>query len=246
MKYKHYLLSSLFFLFTPLTYADAFFDWSQNNIQFLTGNTYNLGSKQRNSITIEHADGWRYGENFAFIDIIDRSDTGTEYYGEFYPRLSLKKVTGKQTSLTFINDFSLVSGINVGNLPKSDPFKAYLLGAGVAFNIPKMNYFTIDILAFKNDSLHTTGLQISPVWEVPFQLGSLHFTFKGFMDWQSKKATGGENVILAQPQLLLDIGQLTGHADQVYMGVEYSYWHNKFGIDKLTERVAKAMVMIKF
>jgi len=155
-------------------------------------------------------------------------------------------MTGKKPSISLFNDFSLVAGINLSNQPKSDPFKAYLLGAGMAFNVPNMDYFQIDILAFKSDNTESTGIQISPVWSVPFQVGSLHFKFKGFVDWQSKKATGGENVILAQPQLLLDIGQLAGNSNQVYAGIEYSYWRNKFGIKGLTEKVPQAMLMITF
>jgi len=236
-----------FLLFTIGTVqAEPFFNWTANNIQVLTGGTYDLGPKRRNSITLEHADGWAYGENFAFMNIVDRNDVGTEYYGEFYPRLNWSKFSGKAPSLSLFKDYSLVAGINLGNLPKSDPFKAYLIGAGLAFDIPQMDYFKIDVLAFKSDSVKTTGIQISPVWSVPFQLGRFNFKFKGFADWQSRKATGGASVILAQPQLLLDIGQLAGRKDKVYAGIEYSYWRNKFGIKGLTEKVAQAMIMVTF
>jgi len=245
--YRLILLSSLLCL-SNITFADAdsFFDWQSNNIQVLSGGSYELGPERRNSITIEHADGWAYGDNFAFIDIINRHDVGTEYYGEFYPRLSWSKITGKQSSISLFKDYSLVGGINFGNLPKSDPFKAYLLGLGIHFNIPKFDYFQIDVSAYKSENQDSTGVQISPVWSVPFQVGSFHFKFRGFADWQSKKATGGASMFLAQPQLLLDAGQLFGHANQFYLGVEYAYWHNKFGIKGLTEKVPQAMLMMTF
>jgi len=248
MNLYHPFLLSLFLnlVLYSTSHAAPLFDWTSNNIQVLTGGSYELGPERRNSMTLEHANGWAYGENFAFLDIINRDDIGTEYYGEFYPRLSLSKMTGKKPSNNLFKDFSLVAGFNLSNQPKSDPFKAYLLGAGVAFHVPNMDYFQIDILAFKSDNTESTGIQISPVWSVPFQIGSLRFKFKGFIDWQSKKATGGEYFILAQPQLLLDIGQLAGHSDQVYAGIEYSYWRNKFGIKGLTEKVPQAMLMITF
>jgi len=242
------LFLSLFlnFTFFSTSHATPIFDWTSNNIQVLTGSHFELGSERRNSITLEHADGWTFGENFAFIEIIHRSDIGTEYYGEFYPRLSWSKITGGSPSISLLKDISLVAGINLSNKPEHDPFKAYLLGVGMQFYVPNMDYFQIDIFSFKSDNTESTGIQISPVWSVPFQIGSLHFKFKGFIDWQSKKATGGESFILAQPQLLLDIGRLAGQADQVYAGIEYSYWHNKFGIKGLTEKVPQAMLMITF
>jgi len=248
MNLYHSFLLSLFLNLTvySTSYAAPFFDWTSNNIQVLTGGSYELGPERRNSMTVEHANGWAYGENFAFLDIINRNDIGTEYYGEFYPRLSWSKMTGEKPSNNLFKDFSLVAGFNLSNQPKYDPFKAYLFGAGVAFDMPNMDYFHIDILAFKSDNIDSTGIQITPVWSVPFQIGELHFKFRGFIDWQSKKATGGESFILAQPQLLLDIGQLAGHSNQVYAGIEYSYWRNKFGIKGLTEKVPQAMLMITF
>lgn len=241
-----YKLALLYFLLIANSQAEGFFDWSSNSLQVLTGGTYELGPERRNSITLEHVDGWRYGENFVFMNIVNRDDVGTEVYGEFYPRLSWSKITGKSPSFAGFKDFSLVAGINLGNLPKSDPFKAYLIGAGVKFNVPSMDYFQIDVLAFKSDNVHTTGVQISPVWSMPFQIGDLNFKFKGFADWQSKDATGGEYVILAQPQLLLDVGEIAGHPEQLYAGIEYSYWKNKFGIKGITEKVTQVMLMFSF
>lgn len=38
--------------------------WRSSNIQLLFGNQYELGPATRESITIEHASSWRYGESF--------------------------------------------------------------------------------------------------------------------------------------------------------------------------------------
>ena len=248
MKPYHSFFLSVFFSLSLLStsHADGFFDWSSNNIQVLHGNNFKLGDKSRTLVTIEHVDGWRYGDNFFFIEFIDRNDTSTEVYGEFYPRLSWSKITGNTLPFSFIQDISLVGGLNAGNLPKADPYKAYLLGAGISFNVPHMDYLTLDVQAFKGDSVDTTGIQVTPVWSVPFQLGSLHFLFKGYAEWQSEKATGGSSTLLTQPQLLLDVGRLWNNPSKVYAGIEYHYWHNKFGIKGLTEKVPQAMIMATF
>lgn len=226
--------------------AEPFFNWTSNNIQVLHGNDFKLGDKSRTLLTIEHVDGWRYGENFFFVELIDREDTSTEVYGEFYPRLSWSKLTGQTAFLPLFKDFSLVAGINAGNLPKQDPYKAYLLGAGISFDVPYMDFLTLDIQAFKADDVRTTGIQITPVWSMPFHVGTLHFLFKGYAEWQSERATGGSSSLLTQPQLLIDVGRLLGHNNKIYAGIEYHYWHNKFGIRGLSEKVPQAMMMINF
>jgi nucleoside-specific outer membrane channel protein Tsx len=107
--------------------------WRSSNIQLLFGNQYELGPTTRESITIEHASSWRYGESFFFSNIFNRRDEGTEFYAEFYPRISWKVVNGISPSLPLLDDLSLVAGLNIGNLPRKDPFKAYLLGTGLKF-----------------------------------------------------------------------------------------------------------------
>lgn len=220
--------------------------WRSSNIQVLFGNQYELGPATRESLTIEHASSWRYGESFFFSNIFNRRDEGTELYAEFYPRLSWKAVTGASPELPVIDDLSVVAGLNIGNLPQQDPFRAYLLGAGLKFKAPAMDYLKLDIMAFKADNLNTIGLQVSPIWAMTFQLGRSRFLFKGFIDWQSADATGGEALWLAQPQLLLDMGHYWGQKNQLYVGMEYSYWYNKFGIDGVIESVPQAMVLMPF
>lgn len=231
--------------FTSVTQAEAP-SWRSSNIQFLHGNQYELGPATRESITVEHASSWSLGESYFFSNIFNRRDEGTEFYAEFYPRVTWNSVMAKPLSSKLLSDASVVAGLNIGNLPRHDPFKAYLLGVGVKLKAPAMDYLKLDVMAFKSDSVDTTGVQVSPIWGMKFNLGAHRFLFKGFADWQSRKATGGEATFLAQPQLLLDIGHYWQHSNQFYAGVEYSYWYNKFGIDGVIERVPQAMILIPF
>jgi nucleoside-specific outer membrane channel protein Tsx len=241
-----YVLIFLSLLLPHLTVLAESTGWRSSNIQFLHGNQYELGPSTRESITIEHASSWQLGESYFFSNIFNRRDEGTELYAEFYPRITWKAVTEKPLPSRLLDDMSLVAGINIGNLPRHDPFKAYLLGVGVKFKVPAMDYLKLDFMAFKADAVDTTGIQISPIWGMKFDLGRHRLMFKGFLDWQSRNATGGEATILAQPQLLLDIGHYWKHSNQIYAGVEYSYWYNKFGIDGVIERVPQAMILIPF
>jgi len=144
------------------------------------------------------------------------------------------------------NDFSIVAGINAGSEPSADPFAAYLLGGGISFKIPHTEFIQLDVMAYKQDNVNSVGLQITPAWSIPFTLCGLDFKFRGFLDWVSAAATGGLDYILTQPQLLFNAGKLSGQSDKFYVGIEYWYWHNKFGIKGITEESIQATILYKF
>ncbi|MFT5351207.1 MAG: nucleoside-specific outer membrane channel protein Tsx, partial [Gammaproteobacteria bacterium] len=137
--------------------ADDFFEWTTTNIQFLHGSGFELGSNKRSLFRIEHTNSWRYGKNFTFVDVTQRDDFGTELYGEWYSGLSLNKLTNEDFSIGIIRDFSFLAGINAGNDPKDDPFKAYLLGVEMSFAVPGDGFFNLGVLARKSDDVRTVG-----------------------------------------------------------------------------------------
>lgn len=50
--------------------------------------------------------------------------------------------------------------------------------------------------------------------------------------------------MLAQPQLLLDVGDLVGwKSDVFYIGTEYSFWLNKFGVEDANESAWQGMMI---
>ena len=106
--------------------------------------------------------------------------------------------------------------------------------------------FNLNITAQKHDQVSTTGIQITPSWSIPFEIGKLKFRFDGFLDWVSSSSSGGRPFILAQPQLLFDIGQFVGNTEGIFLGIEYYYWRNKFGIDGVHDKAIQAMLKIDF
>ncbi len=246
-KHRHRIIIFAFLVLLSFEgQSDDLFEWSSNNILFLSGSGFELGSSHHNTITLEHADGWKYGENFLFLDFIQRDDIGLEIYGEWYPRLSFNKISSKDLLLNFIKDLSVVGGVNAGSEPSDDPFLAFTFGGGISFDIPHTDFVQLDVMAYKSDEVNSVGIQITPSWDIPFSIGSLNFKFRGFLDWISADATGGEDFILAQPQLLLDVGHLLRHKNKLYVGIEYWFWHNKFGIDGVTEQSTQLTLLYSF
>lgn len=235
------------FLLTGLLNLNVFaFDWTSNDIQLLHGSGFELGAPNRTAVTLEHSDGWKYGSNFFFADIIQRNDMGAEIYTEVYSYLSFNKITQADFKFGPIKDISLLAGLNISNKPEQDNFKAYLLGLSFDLSNPWFNYLQLDIAAIKNDNVQGRyGIQFTPVWSIPFSLGSFKLKFRGFTDFQTaNSSSAGSFQILSQPQLLLDIGDLAGwQKDKLYIGTEYIFWHNKFGIKGIDESVVQAMII---
>ena len=231
---------------TPSTHADGILEWTSSDIQLTSGGGFALGSSYRNTLRIVHANGWRYGDNFMFIEFVQRDDIGMEVYGEWYPRLSLSKLSNKDLSFGVFRDFFAMGGINASSEPDGEAFKAYFLGMGTAFKLPGAGFFNLNIQARKEDQVSATGLQITPSWSIPFKIGKLNFKFDGYLDWVSSGSSGGKSYILTQPQLLLDVGEFFGHSGSIYMGVEYYYWRNKFGIDGVNDNAIQGMLKYYF
>lgn len=74
--------------------------------------------KSASVVTLEHINGWKYGDNFFFVDITnaDKSDEerSTSFYGEISPRISLSKVTGKDLSFGIVKDVLITTTAEFG------------------------------------------------------------------------------------------------------------------------------------
>ena len=44
--------------------------WQNNNLTYLWGKNFKVNPPTQQTVTFEHADGWKYGDNFIFVDKI--------------------------------------------------------------------------------------------------------------------------------------------------------------------------------
>lgn len=252
------LLAALLWL--PSAYA---LDWSSTQLEWLHGTAYhepfNPQAVTKDILTFQHADGHSYGRNFLFVDFLqsDRTDRhATEIYGEGYSSLSLNKLGITGFSSGAIRDINLTVGLNYGH--KTYPThtvnpRVLLPGVTVDFNAPGFNFLSVDFLAYidrglfagQNNGCHTTGWQVTPAWEHPFAIGSENFVFEGFVDVIGRHGACSAQV-LSQPRLRWDIGRHFGAPNHLYIGMEFQYWRNKYGVQQANERVFQSMAMWKF
>jgi len=188
--------------------------------------------------TLEHFSTWKYGDNYFYVDAsIDtngngNSDAETGIFGEYYPSLSLSKMTGKSFSFGPISDVSALFGAaNDG-----DGFLALMYGARFDFSVPGFNYAFVRLMAYDtvldpfNRDLDTT-YQVTLASSSPIiKSDRVKVTFDFFGKVIGNRGQGVKTQMLLQPQLRLDMGALFGGQENKYfIGTEVSYFMNKFG-----------------
>jgi len=230
---------TLFLVATPVFAGSSI--WSSTNIQYLKGSSYELGDDERSIITLEHVNGWKYGDNFFFVDITNPDRKGdltpTEFYGEISPRFSLSALSGKDMKMGVIKDFLITTTMEVGQ-----GFHNYLYGLAVDLDLPSFKVFQVNWYIRNEITAHTDlGQQVTLVWLLPFEAGSTSWVFEGFFDFAYGLGSAEDNIITG-PRLLLDVGKFFDAPGTLQAGVEYQMWRNKFGIDGVDENVAQAMI----
>lgn len=210
------------------------------NISYITGSTYELGDDHRKTLRFDNANTWAYGDNFFFFEVTSPFKKGTSIYGEWQPRLSLSKITGKGIGFGPLSDLLLAGEINYSGTGS----RAYLYGLGTNIKIPGFTFFKFNVYNRKDPSQPGSTYQISWSWLARFQLffSRLKFEFGGFCDYAGQQHNLEHN-FLAKPQLLIDAGNLIAQKpNHIFAGIRYVYWKNKLGVKGVTESVPEFMV----
>ena len=222
---------------------------AQTEFHFQYGRFVNPFSGERHYarvLTFQQASRWSLGDSFIFLDWTD--DGGADgfnektMYGEWYPTLSLGRVSNRTIGAGPIRDVALVGGLNFGN--EANIFKV-VPGGRLSWDVPGFFFLNTDFGAAidKSSGVARGGAPRTGVsfvldvnWGAGFDLGAQSFLFTGHAKYMGAATDElGHRVkasLLAQPQLGWDVGKAaTGHAGELFLGVEYQYWGNKLGVD---------------
>ncbi len=220
--------------------AGDLLQWQNNSLTYLYGKDFKVNPAIQQTVTFEHADAWKYGDNFFFVDKIfyngakDFNVGPNTYYGEFQPRISLGKVLDKKIEFGPIKDVLLAMTYEFGE----GDVESYLIGPGFDLAIPGFDYFQLNFY-----QRHTEGSrpgdnvwQVTPVWSYTIPVGDSSILIDGYMDWVMDNDVNNKGEYHANlhfnPQVKYDLGKaLNFGAKQLYVGVEYDYWKDKYGID---------------
>lgn len=218
--------------------------YSETYISYLTGDGYQEFSQQNFGIvesskqimTFEHASSFILGDQFFFFDV-NLLEEDTYLYGEWHPRLSFNKTFGKDFSFWFVKDIYLAHEQDYG-----EDFKRYFYGMSIDIDIPHASYFTLSMLVGGDPDVEGDSTEYTMAWSFPFSLGSWNFKFLGYVDFLTAENDFMSDQVQAQPQLLVDIGDVFGNPEVFFAGVEYQYWDNKYGVEGVNESLVQFMV----
>jgi len=243
-KYIYWVCLVLVVFLPSVSHAEegSFIQWQSTNVQLLRGFDYEIGAQDRTIATFEHAHGHRYGDFYMFVDYTWPDGGDENYYAEFSPRLSLGKVTGKDFSYGLIKDVFISTTIE-----KPEDQKArYLYGGAVDLNLPGFKFFKTNLYVRDDPNLDKT-YQVTLGWNRPFEIKGQKFLIEGFADFSGDAGAGKEAHQLIVPRFLMDVGHATGlNEGKLFMGVEWQYWHNKFGVGGVTESVPQLQMKYTF
>ena len=236
-------LAVLVLLVMPLTSrADDFFKFHAPNIQYLYGTNFELGPNERHIITLEYGTSFTYGDFFAFSDLSFPNAGDFSHYTEGILRLSLNKMTGSKLNLGLFSDLYLAGSLEV---PKGkDP--RYLYGLSTDIKVPGFKFLRLIAYIRDNPDLPGSTHQITTVWNLPFKIGNVSFLTEGVADFAGSEGPTAANQLII-PRLLVDTGDLLfSKPGKLFSGVEFQYWHNKFGIEGVTESVVQFQLKWNF
>ncbi|SMD02203.1 DUF5020 family protein [Primorskyibacter flagellatus] len=224
--------------------------FSTGEVQLHYGDGYHLGANgfdttSRTTLTVEQFTLFNWGDLFYFVDLFqDHEGTGREvdHYAEIYAHLN-----GGNFGINFREDgFVKDVGLDFGLFHGTD-FLVAAPGVRADFNVPGFNVFTFGLYAYDNlvdpfnRDLDMT-YQATLVWNAPFTLGNANMSFRGFTDFIGDQGSGVDDQIVASPQLVWDVGQEGGAS----IGLEYTYFRNKFGVTGVDDNSISAFVALKF
>lgn len=197
--------------------------WS---VSYLWGAWWNTPRSQRDILTVEYGNRWRYGDSFFFMDLANlgtRRRSGTEtgtgattVYAEWHTRLSLSRLLGGGRLAGPVADVMIANELNAG----SGGFLAHLHGVGLSWRAAGFRVLKTNLYLRNSDLPGTTwqALVSFVARPMPWPV-ELH----GFVDLIGPEG-GGPTTLFAAPQLLLDIGSLAGAgAGQILVGSEFQY-----------------------
>jgi nucleoside-specific outer membrane channel protein Tsx len=225
-------------LLGPPVLAEPFFTSHMANLQLLHGNHYKPNAPTRTIATLEYANSGRYGDFFSFADYSQPTEGDAFYYAEVAPRFSLSKLSGNTLSAGPLKDILLATMLEK---PKNKDNR-YLYGVGSDWAVPGFTFFKVNYYVRDNPDLAGTTTQLTLSWLSFFTLHHSQWLFEGFADIAGREGTTLSHQLIV-PRLLWDASsRLNLKHKTLWFGVEYSYWHNKFGIAGVTESVPQLQI----
>ena len=219
------------------------------------------GPKSKNvTFTIEHSDGWRYGDNYFFVDLNQGQHpvfNDWDIYLEVYNNFSLSKITGKNWSWGIIRDVGLIYGFNYA---KDAKLRKHLPGIRLSLDLPGFAFANLDSHLYIDDTRGVAkggapkqgdSFMIDFNWGYPFQLWGQDIQFNGHIEYiEGRNDSFGNRLswhILTQQHIRWDVGKAWfDWPEKLWAGFEMSIYVNKIGDRSIKEWAPQSLLIYRF
>ena len=220
--------------------------FGDTSISALYGTDYELVPDETlTTMTLEHASTHTWGGVFFFVDRHQGKENASgkefkETYGELAPKLKLATFDN-----SFIKQVNLAGQYEFGSNSSGFSQDNYLVGVGVDMNvpIPGMKYASASLYHAFNDKDNADDQQIT----VTYGWEKNNFVIDGYIDYAfNSEDDSVKDSIHINPQLKYNLQEVLGIDNRLEVGMEYSYWKNKYGVDGVDQNAASALVKYHF
>ena len=217
--------------------------WQDFSITALYGENYELGTEERTTVTLEYAAKLKYGDVFFFNDHLWDDNHDQSNYFEFSPRLSLGAVTGQKLEFGPIKDVLIATTWESNNQDGLN-FDNILYGIGFDIAIPKFQFAQLNFYRASNEKTDD-DYQLTFVYGIPFKIGGEEFLADAFLDWTTSEGDHASELNWTS-QYKWNVGKHISPDTKLYVGIEHSLWHNKFGVKGVNQNDVSALVKYHF
>jgi nucleoside-specific outer membrane channel protein Tsx len=202
----------------------------------------------KNIFTFENTAAGRWWSSYLFVDVLrswsEADANAKEVYGEWYPTLSLRALTGREPATGVLRDIGLTVGLNTGVRSTGPSPFAVLPGLTFTLNAPRIAFFSIGTFAYidrgrfqgQPTDCSATTFQITPSWSLSISVGPTTLKVNGFVDFTGRHANC-EAQVLSTPRVMLDLSAYWRQPGRVWVGADWVYWHNKYGISGMKDNL---------
>lgn len=201
--------------------------WADNSVSVLYSesmlNPFSGQEIAQTTLTLEHVSGHSWGGLFYFVDRLS-GEGESETYLEFSPSFTLTKMDGMVSNINAA--YTLESGASTGA-----QLDNHLVGVGAGLNIPGMDFASVTLYRAFNDRATFSDRDDNQV-TLTYGYSNGNLIIDGFLDYSfGNEDDSIENEMNFTPQITYNLAPALGLKNKFKVGVEYTYWMNKFGVD---------------
>ena len=229
---RHCVTLALALCLSPVTLAEPL--WRDFSAAYVAGSGFTLDPDQQQTVSLAYASGHSWGDTFTYLDTTFFRDDERTYslFGETAARWSLMDAEEDRSNRT-VADVLVAASLEFG----SGTVETFTLGPSVDLSVSGFDYLQFGLM--RRESVNRSGFnnsdgwQFVPTWSLTIPVGRSEWVIDGFAKWIfATDSSDYHTNFQFSPQIKYNVGKhLSGADARMYLGVEYYYWSDKYGVE---------------